>query len=90
MHQKGLINKIIETTKMTSCNPNHTPAMQAALGSDPEGEDWANEDWNYASIVGMLLYISNNTRPDIAFPSVKWPDLQPNQRYLMPVLSSQS
>ena len=22
MHQKGLINKIIETTKMPSCNPN--------------------------------------------------------------------
>ena len=67
MHQKGLINKIIETTKMTSCNPNYTPAMQEALGSDPEGEEWSNEDWNYASVVGMLLYVSNNTRPDIAF-----------------------
>ena len=67
MHQKGLIKKIIETTKMTSCNPNHTPAMQVALGSDPEGDEWKNEDWNYASVVGMLLYVSNNTRPDIAF-----------------------
>ena len=67
MHQKGLINKIIETTKMTSCNPNYTPAMQEALGSDPEGEEWSNEDWNCASIVGMLLHASNNARPDIAF-----------------------
>ena len=39
MHQKGLINKIIETTKMTSCNPNYTPAVQVASGSDPEGKD---------------------------------------------------
>ena len=67
VHQKGLIKKIIETTKMTSCNPNHTPAMQVALGSDPEGAEWKNEDWNYASVVGMLLCVSNNTRPDIAF-----------------------
>ena len=67
MHQKGLINKIIETTKMTSCNPNHTPAMQATLGLDPEGDEWENEDWNHASVVGMLLHVSNNTRPDVAF-----------------------
>ena len=57
MHQKGLIDKIVETTKMTSCNPNFTPAAQAALGLDPEGDDWENEDWNYASIVLSLIHI---------------------------------
>ena len=39
VHQKGLIKKIVETTKMTSCNPNHTLAVQVALGSDPEGDE---------------------------------------------------
>ena len=25
------------------------------------------EQWGYASVVGMLLYLSGNSRPDIAF-----------------------
>ena len=25
------------------------------------------EDWNYQSVIGMFLYLSTNTRPDIAF-----------------------
>ena len=66
MTQKGLINKIISATDMESCNPKHTPALKCALGIDSEGAPM-NETWNYASIVGMLLYLSTNTRPDIAF-----------------------
>lgn len=67
MTQKGLIKKILQTTGMTDCNPNWTPALQAALGSDPESPIYDQQKWNYASIVGMLLYLSTNTRPDIAF-----------------------
>ena len=67
MTQKGLIDKILETTKMTDCNPNHTPCAQVALGKDLEGAPYDQNDWNYASVVGMLLYVSNNTRPDITF-----------------------
>ena len=67
MTQKGLIERIIETTGMTDCNPNKTPASTVALGSDKEGEPWDQLQWNYASVVGMLLYVSNNTRPDITF-----------------------
>ena len=67
MTQKGLIDKILETTKMTDCNPNHTPCPQVALGKDLDGTLYDQKDWNYASIVGMLLYVSNNTRPDITF-----------------------
>ena len=66
MTQKGLIDKIIAATDMEGCNPKHTPALKAALGLDPDGEPIA-EEWSYPSIVGMLLYLSTNTRPDIAF-----------------------
>ena len=64
--QKGLIDKIINATGMEDCNPNWTPATKAALAMDPEGEPM-NEHWSYPSIVGMLLYLSTNTRPDISF-----------------------
>ena len=63
--QTGLIDKILEAAGMTDCNPNRVPAT-GPLGSDPEGEPM-DETWNYRSIVGMLLYLSTNTRPDITF-----------------------
>ena len=65
MTQKGLIKKIIDSTEMTNCNPNWTPASTTPLGSDPDGEPM-DEIWNYRSIIGMLLYLTTNTRPDIA------------------------
>ena len=50
---------------MENCNPNSVPAQQAELEADKEGEPM-NEPWNYRGICGMLLYLSTNTRPDIA------------------------
>jgi hypothetical protein len=63
--QSGLIDKIIKATAMEDCKPNHTPAT-GPLGSDPDGPPMS-EPWSYPSIIGMLLYLSTNTRPDIAF-----------------------
>ena len=64
--QKGLIDKILATTGLTHCKPNALPASLLALGSDPNGEPMS-ESWSYPSVIGMLLYLSTNTRPDIAF-----------------------
>ena len=44
---------------------NKTPTSQTALESD-QGSP-IKETWKYSSVVGMLLYLSTNTRPDIAF-----------------------
>ena len=51
---------------MTDSNPNWTPTTLLGLGSDETGLPM-KERWSYSSIVGMLLYLSTNTRPDIAF-----------------------
>jgi hypothetical protein len=66
MTQQGLIKKVIAAGKMEECNPNFTPAAQEPLGMDPEGEPFS-EKWEYASIVGMLQYLSTNTRSDITY-----------------------
>ena len=64
--QTGLIDKILKTTKMEDCKPNQVPTSQQALGADSDGLPM-QEDWSYPSVVGMLLYLSTNSRPDIAF-----------------------
>jgi len=63
--QRGLIKKVLEAAGMSDCNPNSTPSSSAALGADKDGEPM-DEPWNYRGICGMLLYLSTNTRPDIA------------------------
>ena len=64
--QRGLIDKVARVTGLTSCKPNKVPAIAMALGSDKDGPPM-EEEWSYFSVVGMLLYLSCNTRPDIAF-----------------------
>jgi hypothetical protein len=66
LKQTGLIQKIIEATGMQEANGKSTPADPKTLGKDPDGKPF-NEQWSYASVVGMLLYLSGNSRPDIAF-----------------------
>ena len=66
MTQEGLIKKIMEAAGMQDCNSNRTPTTKEALGSDENGQPMEDE-WNYRSIIGMLLYLSTNTRPDISF-----------------------
>jgi hypothetical protein len=66
--QTGLIDKVLHTTGMTNCNSKSTPCNGDGkpLGADRNGPP-ANQDWSYASVVGMLLYLSSNSRCDIAF-----------------------
>ena len=66
MTQMGLIKKIITATGMEACNPNKVPALKACLAKDHDGEAMT-DSFNYRSVVGMLLYLSGNTRPDITF-----------------------
>jgi histone deacetylase 1/2 len=64
--QTGLIDKVLRLCKMTDCNAKETPAMTTPLGTDADGFKW-DAEWEYASAVGMLMYLSSNSRPDIQF-----------------------
>ena len=52
---------------MGNCNGLPTPTkVEAPLGTDANGSE-AKRDWpnSYASVIGMMLYLASNTRPDI-------------------------
>jgi hypothetical protein len=64
--QKGLVDKILRTVGLQDCSPRATPCNTEPLGSDAKGARHS-ESWSYPSVIGMLLYLSSNSRPDIQF-----------------------
>ena len=66
LSQPGLINKAIEETGMQDCNATKTPASTVPLHMDANGERF-DEKWEYSVVVGMLMYLATNSRPDIAY-----------------------
>ena len=64
--QVGLIRLFFKAKCMEDCTVIATPAESKALGKDLDG-DPQMECWSYASVVGMLMYLASNSRPDIAF-----------------------
>ena len=68
MTQEGLIGRIIEAMGLDveHSTPKSTPCLKAPLTKDVDG-DPCSESFAYASIVGMLLYLSGHSRPDISY-----------------------
>ena len=64
--QSGLTDKVLSVTGMTDCNGCDTPASLDPLHTDSDGSPFL-EEWSYATVIGMLMYLSGNTRPDIAY-----------------------
>ena len=64
--QHGLIKKFLNLVNMQDCNPSKTPCNVAPLGTNANGPRH-NEPWEYASAVGMLMYLAGNAHPEIAF-----------------------
>ena len=66
MSQTGLIDKVLKAVGMTDSRQKRTPASSTPLGTDAKGHGFQG-DWDYARVVGMLLYLASNSRPDIQF-----------------------
>ena len=66
--QIGLIDRVLDVLGLNNDNAKvrSAPASSSPLLKDENGPP-RKEDWNYASVVGMLLYLSSNSRPDITF-----------------------
>ena len=67
--QTGLIHKVLEATGMGHCNGLPTPInVEGPLGTYKNGYEYKRA-WPilYDSVIGMMLYMESNTRPDISF-----------------------
>ena len=64
--QEGLIQNILDATGMTDCNTKGLPSKISPLGTDADGSR-RKERWKYASIIGMMMYISSNAHLEIQF-----------------------
>ena len=64
--QTGLISKVLEAANMSDCNGVDTPTGPTPIGSDIDGPPFA-EAWKYRTIIGMLMFLSANTRPDLSY-----------------------
>ena len=68
MKQEGLILRVIQAMGLDvgTVSPKWTPAEAAPLVRDTDGAP-AMGAFSYSSVVGMLLYLSGHSRPDIAY-----------------------
>jgi hypothetical protein len=64
--QKGLVDRLLKTAGLVDCNRCTTPGATTPVGSDSEGAAF-EEDWEYACVVGMLMYLFANTRSYISY-----------------------
>jgi hypothetical protein len=66
--QTGLIDRILAALNMIDADVTirQEPAAKEPLGKDVEGPQ-RKESWSYPSLIGMMLYLSSNSRPDIAY-----------------------
>ena len=66
-YQSGSTHKVLEAAGMEHCNGLPTTTkVEEPLGTDDNGHK-AKRDWpnSYGFVIGMMLYLAPNTRPDI-------------------------
>ena len=64
--QTGLINNILETVGISYFNTRGYPTKVTSLGTDTNGPH-IKEQWNYTYVIGVFMYLSSNSHPEIKF-----------------------
>jgi hypothetical protein len=74
IHQSAYVQKILEKFNMDKAYPSKTLMVIKALEkeTDPfwlcqEGEEVLHYEYSYLSAIGALIYLVNNTKPNVAF-----------------------
>jgi hypothetical protein len=102
VHQSAYVQKILEKFNMDKAYSARTLMVVHALEKDKDpfrprekGEEVLGQEYTYLSDIGALMYLANNTRPDIAFvvnclirhcaaPTIRhWNDIKNILRYLV-------
>jgi hypothetical protein len=66
LKQSGLIDRILAVMGLEDSKEKSTPAEAKLIGKDENGMQCA-ETPSYPSVVGMMMYLASNSRPDIAY-----------------------
>jgi hypothetical protein len=67
LRQDGLVDRIIASLGLNeSSNSSAVPTDSRPLGADIHGDPFG-EEFNYRSTVGMLLYLTLNSHPELSF-----------------------
>ena len=64
MKQTGLMDRIVESLGLNNTDMKETPADLGTLPKNESGDPY-NRTFDYANVIGMLLYLSGHTRPDV-------------------------
>jgi hypothetical protein len=74
VHQSAYVQKVLEKLNMDKAYALRTPMVVRALDKDTdqfrpkqEGEQVLGPKYPYLSVIGALMYLTNNSRPDITF-----------------------
>jgi hypothetical protein len=74
VHQLAYVQKVLMKFNMDKAYPSKTPMVIRAIEKDTdpfwprqEGEEVLGSEYPYLSAIRALMYLANNTRPDIAF-----------------------
>jgi hypothetical protein len=73
IYQPTYVHKVLEMFNMDKAYSTITPMVVRALEKKTdsfmpkEGEEVLGPEYSYPSVIGALMYLTNNNRPDIAF-----------------------